>query len=434
MKAWVIAILSTACVADAFMLPQPSNLNVQISSQVRQPYTALQAEWELEGWELTKRNFKYLLVPNAKQEKVYPVAPADVSASEAVPTPDVLPDVPELPSVVPELPLDMPEPPVVLQMSPMEQTSLPYIKSVNTAAHTMQESYKNVLEALHHPGRIPGEAPNMIEYIKQGRFAGDGVMAAGEKLKHLPSLNFEALQNMKPMYFEGLRNSLDSSFGPSSSGGTTQVLQLNFDKMMSSIYSGPTMPVVFDKFTASFQNLGTLLQKDGLASAQEAIDALDLDELGAYYLGIIGLFLVVSRSGSTSSEVVDEPTKISPASMAATIETGVVMTKSETMQGQILELTQAITAMSEEMKALQTAKATRDYEIATLKMDATNLGYTRDGADIVESDLRFTLKRTEEQKVRQDMDVNSKCMAGYHQHSPTSSPLYRMNSQNKSSN
>jgi hypothetical protein len=429
MKAWVIAILATACVADAFRLPQPSYSNVQISSPVRLPYTALQGASQ-SGWELTKRNFKYLLVPNAKQERSVPVAPTDVSASASVLTPEELPVVPELPSV-------MPEPPAAPQVPPMEQfsqSSLPYIRS---GAHTMQESYKSALEAIHHPPRILGEAvPNMVEYIKQGRFAGDGVWAAGEKLEHLPSLNFEALQHMKATSFDALRNSLDSSFGPSSGGRTSQIIQLNFDKMMSSISSGAIIPV--DKFTASFQNLGVLLQKDGFASSQEAIDALDLDELGAYYLGIIGLFLVVSRRGSIDSVVVDEPTHASmvdeptQASMAATVETGVVMTERETMQGQILELTRAITAMSNEMKVLQTAKATRDYTIATMKSDARNFGYTLDGAESVESDLRFTLKRTETEKVRKDVNVNSKCMADYHQHSPTSSPLFRTNSQNKS--
>jgi hypothetical protein len=130
MRSLVIAILSTACVANAFWLPQPSHSNVRL------PQTALQSAQN--GWEITKRNFKGFLVPNAKQA---PIAPEETSsepsvsaaASVSVSTPEVLPVAPEVVApVVPEVAA-----PVVPEVPRMEQA--PHT-DINTVAHTMQDS------------------------------------------------------------------------------------------------------------------------------------------------------------------------------------------------------------------------------------------------------------------------------------------------------
>jgi hypothetical protein len=417
MRTWVIAILSTACVVNvnAFWLPQPSH------SDVRLPQTALQSAQN--GWDVTKRNFKYLLVPNAKQTPVAPAAttpepvvsvptPEEVLPAVSKVLPKVSPVVSKVPKVVPEVVAPVvPEPPV----APVAVPEVPRMQlekpshsdfDVNSVVHSMQDNYKSALGAIHDAPRIPGHAPSLVEYIKQGKFAGGE--AVGDRLKHLPTLNFEALKDMQPLYFDALKKSIGSGIFSTGSEGMAmaQILQLKFDKMMNSM-SGATIPATVERFTTSFQNLGALLQKDGFASAQEAIDTLDLDELGAYYLGAIGLFVIISQTAGGDGVIV-EPRQ----NFTETMETGVVVTQSDTMQGQILELTKAITAMSKEMKVLQGEKATRDYEIATMKSDARSLKNQLDASESVEGDLRVSLKRMETQKVRQDVDVNSDCMAG----------------------
>jgi hypothetical protein len=432
MRSLVIAILSTACVANAFWLPQPSH------SDVRLPHTALQSA-RLSAWEITKRNIKYTLVPNAKQAPLPPedAAPEPSVSAAVVPTPEVLPVVPTVPVVpeVPQMQLEVPEVVPSVQVPRMEQASHP---DVNTVVHSMQDSYKNVLKAMHDSPMIPGHTPSLAEYIKQGKNAGSGE-AVQNKLMHLPSLNFEALKHMQPTYFEALKKSIGSGiFSTTGSEGMAMghILRLKFDQMMSSVSgTGATIPQTVDKFTTSFQNLGALLQKDGYVSAKEAADALDLDELGAYYFGIIVLFVVISQNGSgggggSVAAAADVPAQ----NITAAIETGVVVTQSDTMTGQIIELTKAITAMSKEMKILQGEKATRDYKIATMKSDSRSLRNELDSSESFEGSLKVALKRMEKEKVRQDVDVTSDCMSGYHQRSPASSPLFRMQCQKKSRN
>jgi hypothetical protein len=425
MRSLVIAILSTASVANAFWVPRPAH------SDVRLPQTALQSAQN--GWEITKRNIKYALVPSGKHEA--PIAPDDTPiapeppVSVSVPLPVSTPEV-ELP-VVPEV--EVPEIVLAPEVSQLQSSQA----DVNTVAHSMQDGYKNALKAMHDSPLIPGHTPSLAEYIKQGKFAGSGE-AVQNKLLHFPSLNFEALKHMQPTYFEALKKSIGSGIFSTGSEGMAMghILQLKFDQMMSSVSgTGATIPQTVDKFTASFQNLGALLQKDGLVSAKEAADALDLDELGAYYVGVIGLFVAISASGGGGSDSMSSVEAAMPTqNITATIETGVVMTQSDTMTGQILELTKAITAMSKEMKVLQGEKATRDYEIATMKSDARSLKNQLDSSESFEGSLKVALKKMEKEKVRQDVDVKSECTAGYHQRSPTSSPIFRLQCQRKSRN
>lgn len=431
MRSCVIAILSTACVVNAFWLPQLSHSSHSNVRSLPQSQTALGAQ---NGWDITKRNLKSFLVPNAKQAPILPddISPEPVvSAAASVSTPEVVPvaaPVVAVPEVVPEVVPNVPR----MQLEPHSTTP-----DMNTVAQTMQESYKNAIQHMHDAPLIPGHTPSLAEYIKQGKFAGSG-HAVGEKLKHLPSFNFEALKDMQPLHFEALKKSLAGGiFGTGNSEGMAfnQILQLKFDQMkfgqmMNSMSArGATISETVDKFSTSFQNFGALLHKDGIVSAKEAIDALDLDELGAYYVGIIGLFILISQSGSdggmdsSSSVEVDADADVPTQNITAVIETGVVLTESDTMKGQILELTKAITAMSKEMKVLQGEKATRDYEIATMKSDSRSLRNQLDASESVEGDLRATVTRMEKQKVRQYVDVNSDCMVGYHQYSPTFSPF-----------
>jgi hypothetical protein len=420
MRSLVIAILSTASIANAFWLPQPSHSNVRL------PQTALQSAQN--GWEITKRNIKYALVPTEEQapivapEEISPEPSVSVSAVAAsVPTPEVV--VPVMPDVVA---------PVVPEVPRMEQ--VPHT-DINTVAHTMQDSYKNALKAMHDAPLIPGHTPSLAEYMKQGKFAGSGD-AMGDKLMHLPSFNFEALKHMQPSYFEALKKSVGSGIFSTGSDGMAMghILQLKYDQMMSSVSAGATIPQTLDKFTTSFQNMGALLQKDGVVSAREAADALDLDELGVYYVGVIALFAAILQSGSGVDSNSRVDANVPAQNVSAAIETGVVVTQSDTMTGQILELTKAITAMSKEMKVLQGEKATRDYEIATMKSDARSLRNQLDSSESFEGSLKVALKRMETDKVRLDVEVKSECMAGYHQRSPTSSPLFRLHCQQKSRN
>jgi hypothetical protein len=449
MRSLVIAILSTAGVAtcNAFWLPQPAS-----HSNVRLPKTALNLE---SGWEITKRNIKFALVPNAKQTPVTPkdvvVSPEpSVSVAVSVPTPVVVPEVvaPVVPEVVlPVVPaVEVPEA-VAPKVSQFQASQ----SDINSVAHSMQDGYKNALKQMHDSPIIPGHTPSLAEYLKQGKYAVSGE-AVQNKLMHLPSFNFEALKDMQPAYFESLKKSIGSGIFNTGSEGMAMghILQLKFDQMMSSLSgtkfdqmmssmpgTGATIPQTVDKFTTSFQSLGALLQKGEYVSAKEAADALDLDELGAYYAGIIVLFVVISQSGgsgsddSISSVEADVPTQ---KIITETIETGVVVTQSDTMAGQILELTKAITAMSKEMKVLQVGKATRDYEIATMKSDTRSLRNQLESSESVEGSLKVALKRMEKEKVRQDVDVTSDCMAGYHQRSPTSSPFFRLQCRKKSRN
>jgi hypothetical protein len=61
--------------------------------------------------------------------------------------------------------------------------------------------------------------------------------------------------------------------------------------------------------------------------------------------------------------------------------------------------------MSKEMKVLQGEKATRDYEIATMKSDSRSLRNQLESSESFEGSLKVALKRMETEKVRHDVDV-----------------------------
>jgi hypothetical protein len=114
-------------------------------------------------------------------------------------------------------------------------------------------------------------------------------------------------------------------------------------------------------------------------------------------------------------------TALSIAAIALAEPTEVVLTESQKMEGQIIELTNAINAMSKKWKALQIDKATRNYEATAMKSEMRDLRTQLEGKDIVEGDLTATLKRVEAEKVRIILErgMNSDCMAIYHHDSQT---------------
>lgn len=224
----------------------------------------------------------------------------------------------------------------------------------------------------------------MVQYVKGGDYVSPGEVL--EKLKHLPSLNYDALNDMKFMDFSAIKNMNGVSFG-----GKMELMNLNLDKMMATVAAGN--PV--DKFSASFQALSTLLEKDGF-TADQVVKTLNLEDLGVWYLAFIGLLAVMS-SGSSSPTT---QTIIVPAGTQSETESIPVTSDTAIMQGQIMQLSEATAALSKELKALKSNKAERDYEVAKMKGDLRDLQNQLDGKDIVEADLKATLSRAEKEKVR----------------------------------
>jgi hypothetical protein len=444
MRSWGFAILSTVYVSkvvtvDAFWLPQQSfpGVRVPVPSRVRLPETALQVIQQ-NGIDLMKQNIKFILVPTAKKTEKIRVAPADtVTKVASAPEPPVFTPEPVAPVPVPvavvtpapvsvvaevapappapvvkipepripeihtvthsapvrvQAPAHVPVPKIELPAAPKIELpaapKLPAEDHGNSVIAAMQENYKNSFGRIHNaPHSTHHEAPLMVDYIKDGKFSSEAAGITFEKLKHA-ELNFDALNNMKRMNLDPLKETMAHFDTAAASDRTTQLLQLNYDKMMAAV--GATgVPV--DRLATSFQHFGAIMQSGGWTRPQEAIDSLELDELGSWYVGIVGLFLVISQNAHTAT---------SSAAIALGEPSEVVLTESQKMEAQIIDLTKTIKAMAKELKALQIDKATKNYETTAMKSEMRDLRTQLEGKDIVEGDLTATLKRVEVEKVR----------------------------------
>ena len=304
-----------------------------------------------------------------------------------LPKPD-LPDM-ELPKLeVPTLPkIDMnnvviPHPKTTLEWGVEWKYGNP-----KEAIDSVLETSKGAFVAVKDVSRSPGAAPSLADYLKDGKFSADAFV---DKFSHLPGLNFEAIKDMKMPVLDLKGVSL-----PKMSLAASGEKMPHFDNLAASV-AFPTA-----KFAASFQALSALSAKEGWTVPQ-VVNALDLQELGGWYAGALGLFLIVSQNGSSASSNSTSGAVAEMGAVAAIplIEGVPVVKQGSPLEVQVAQLSEATIALSKELKLLQSEKATRDYEVVNMKGVMRDLQNQLDGKKSVESDLKSSLGRAKTEKVR----------------------------------
>ena len=246
--------------------------------------------------------------------------------------------------------------------------------NVHEVVEQIQASHQDFLRKIHDAPRAPGAAPLLSDYILQGKMSVRGIL---DRLEHLPSL--VAHTDSWASYFSGGENSLFAS-----AGGAAAT-----EKLVQALQSIPV-----ERLTLNVQNF---LSK-GVVT-QGALDALDLNEFGGWYVGGIAVLVAISLGGMEMSTAKDSEAAASTGEQAKSLpETSLIQEaelEKEKLEAQVKQLTEATTNVSKELLQLKQEKAARDYSVAEMKSEIRQLQNTLSSQQLAEMELRSQLQRTE---------------------------------------
>lgn len=406
-----------------FALPNPGDVSFSIAALPKRAPPAPVQPVKLPDWYIS--GDAAAPAATAVPAPAPPVVPEVVEkVVEAAKPPPVVSDVPEikLPDNVPEIPVpeappSLPEvtlpelklphvPPPEMKLPSIDfdsfqnwKPSLPFPEGalerpplVQSTIDSLQSSYSGFWSSIRDSPRSPGSAPSLLEYFQSGQFKPEAFV---EKLKNLPALNMQALEKMK--FDQGLTaDDLKQLIG-----------KLNIDSepfVQGAQQLGEYFKMIpVSKLSTSLTNFVEILKTEGWTS-DEALQALDFDELGGWYVGTLGLLLAISSSGAGSSSRKRLELKLNATEVMlleetkkAEAQTAALVSDKERMESQVAELSKATAAVSSELKKFQADKASSDYVLAGLKSEMRSLRNELEAQKATERELRMLLTKAENQ-------------------------------------
>lgn len=286
-----------------------------------------------------------------------------------------------------------------------------HMKSViESVVGDWRDRYGDTLSHFRESPRSPGTAPTLAEYMRRGDFH--------------PQELLDRLQNLKGLNVENFGRILDD--------GRHYVLRgVEEGESLSRAVADVFARVPADRISQSIQSFATVLQTQGAnpESLQAALRALNMEELGVWYVGALGFVSLLAASTSSVSARKDLESKLSEATATlgketeeASLREQTLLAEKERMQSQVKELTQATAAVSKELKELKAEKARSDYAVAELKSELRALQNelkiqkakeTEVVSNLADAEKRLQsetqrLKSELEEKARAEKDLNER--------------------------
>jgi hypothetical protein len=220
-----------------------------------------------------------------------------------------------------------------------------------------RDRYGDTLSHFRESPRSPGTAPTLAEYLRRGNFH--------------PLDLVDRLQNLKGLNVENLGRILDD--------GQQYVLRgVEEGESLQRAIADVFARVPVERMAQSIQSVLTVLQTQGMSSdsLQASLRALNMEELGVWYVGALGLASLVAASNSSVTARKNLETKLGVAAAElgkeaeeASLRESALLAEKERMENQVTELTQATATVSKELKELKAEKAKRDYAVAEMKSE-----------------------------------------------------------------
>jgi hypothetical protein len=220
-----------------------------------------------------------------------------------------------------------------------------------------RDRYGGTLSHFRESPRSPGAAPTLAEYLRRGDFH--------------PQDLVDRLQNLKGLNVENFGRILDD--------GRQYVLRgVEEGESLQRAIADVFARVPVERMAQSIQSFLAVLQTQGMSpdSLQASLRALNMEELGVWYVGALGLISLVAASNSSVTARKDLETKLSEAAAElgkeaeeASLRESALLAEKERMERQVKELTQATATVSKELKELKAEKAKRDYAVAEMKSE-----------------------------------------------------------------
>lgn len=402
--------------AEAFLVPRP---------HVRIPRSALSAG---DPGEALKRGIKFLLVPNAKQ-------PAP-SASAPIP----FKDIPDITPVTPSAPVPPPvaaaitpppAPPVVVTPPPPAPAAIvqtppppPVVPQQAAAATTPPETPADVWHSIFRP--LPGM--NVIDQSVEDSYRPNVAPPHSGGPAKIDWDAFASRWNIPDGGFDWAtwwQHKYDDAWhttGPVNTGPPKMVEMViaNQDSNQFAYRGLQTLEQTSQQLTASWLIFRTsvveltALTTSGQPYTQAEFEkALNLQATSGWYVAIMGTLATmwwnsVSGDGTGTATRTMSPTtnlrggmavnEAHEAKLNAVSKADKDIEKREAMVAdQVSQLTEATRAVTEQLAELQSAKAQRDYDVATMKSDLRELRNELYMTQRSEQNTRQSLEKTQAQ-------------------------------------
>lgn len=252
---------------------------------------------------------------------------------------------------------------------------------VQKVVDSWQQGYQETVGSIHNPPRSPGSAPTLAQYIREGRFHPEDTI---NRLRNLKGLNVENFVQELRRVQQSVLHGIDAE-----GKGMEKVSQL-------------LQKIPVEKMARSIQNFVLALQTPSEDTVQNSLKALDLDELGGWYVGSLGVLWFISQSTislssrknleqklNEATEVIDKEAKVAEQKVQS------LLTEKERMENQVKELSKATVTVSEELKELKLEKASRDYAVAEMKSELRSLKNELKSRQLKEKEVASQLTKAE---------------------------------------
>jgi predicted RNase H-like nuclease (RuvC/YqgF family) len=150
-----------------------------------------------------------------------------------------------------------------------------------------------------------------------------------------------------------------------------------------------------DKFTMVIVNLQQLVKQDGWKFS-DIIDALNLEELGGWYSGIVvGFLLLLALTERNTPR-----TSSSAAATAASYSTRAATSAGDAeLRSMVTDLNKAVQALTQELKEMKAEKSLTDSALASMKTEVSGMKSQLAQSSATEMQLKKEIEKREADNV-----------------------------------
>jgi hypothetical protein len=238
--------------------------------------------------------------------------------------------------------------------------------------------------------KVSTKFPTLIEYLKDetvlgevGEKAKGALVEAGERATKavadkassfsLPSYDFSKIKSSFDLDYSRLDVPL-YKFDQLKNFDLTDKFQTASSEKIAAIKESFTVPT--EKLSAVAESVRALVKTQGW-TIKDLVGVMNLEELGGWYGGAFALFLIMVALGQQPVRREYQPD----------------------LEGPVMELKGAVTALAEELKEVKAAKASTDSELTQMKTAVKTLEGKLEKSAAAEAELRTQVKVLQGEKV-----------------------------------
>lgn len=272
--------------------------------------------------------------------------------------------------------------PIIDKVVPQPSSGL----SVEDVVSMARRNYEGTISNFRDAPRSPGQAPLLSDFVKEQKIPTElKPENIVNELKNLKSLNFDALKEMK------ISENMDNLVRKAQNIDKVDINQFK-DTATAYWSSGvqKTLDIVpIQKMGSSIRDFISLTKTNGW-SFLDAAKALDIDELGPWYLGILGFLTIfsVSQRAELESKLDETTKKLNDEANTAEDKVKQLLTEKEKMARQVSQLSETTEKVSKELMKAQADKSSSEDAMAALKNELDSI------------QKRFETQQADEQSAR----------------------------------